>query len=365
MAVYENQYAWVSWGSAKSDLFDITNGTRQGSVASPVLWAVYCDPLIQELRDLGIGAHVGGMFMGVTMYADDLLLIAPTRGGMQQMLKVCEDYAIRFNISFSTDPDPNKSKSKCIFMIGDKKNLPRPAPLTLGGRELPWVSNAVHLGHELHESGKMDHDAKVKRAEFISKSVELRETFGFASPVEVLQAHKLYCSSFYGSMLWNLSGEAASQVFSAWSVAVRLSWSCPRDTRTYLMQQVLSCGMDSAKTDILVRYAKFFKSLRTSPSREVRVLANLVSRDIRTPTGSNIRMVEDASGLSVWNTCQLKLREEIRKKELVEIENQEKWRIPYLSKLLGQRQELVYQGMDKEEEEMTRIDDLINSLCTN
>ena len=131
------------------------------------------------------------------------------------------------------------------------------------------------------------------------------------------------------------------------------------------MQQVLSCGMDSAKTDILVRYAKFFKSLRTSPSREVRVLANLVSRDIRTPTGSNIRMVEDASGLSVWNTCQIKLRNQIRKKELVEIENQEKWRIPYMSKLLGQRQELVYQGMDKEEEEMTRIDDLINSLCTN
>ena len=76
-------------------------------------------------------------------------------------------------------------------------------------------------------------------------------------------------------------------------------------------------------------------------------------------------MVEDASGLSVWNTCQIKLREQIRKKETVEIENQEKWRIPYLSKLLGQRQELVYQGMDKEEEEMTRIDDLINSLCTN
>ena len=91
MHIYEDQYAWVSWGSAKSDLFTITNGTRQGSVASPMLWAIYCDPLIQELRDLGVGAHVGGIFMGVVMYADDLLLIAPTKGGMQQMLDVCED----------------------------------------------------------------------------------------------------------------------------------------------------------------------------------------------------------------------------------------------------------------------------------
>ena len=43
MSIYEDQYAWVSWGSAKSDRFPITNGTRQGSVASPVLWAIYCD----------------------------------------------------------------------------------------------------------------------------------------------------------------------------------------------------------------------------------------------------------------------------------------------------------------------------------
>ena len=137
MTVYEEQYAWVKWGEARSELFPILNGTRQGSVSSPALWAIYCDPLIQALRDLGVGAHVGIMFMGVTMYADDLLLIAPTRGAMQQMLEVCETYARNYNICFSTDPDPVKSKSKCIFMIGNKKNLPRPAPLLLEGTELP------------------------------------------------------------------------------------------------------------------------------------------------------------------------------------------------------------------------------------
>ena len=101
MTVYEEQYAWVKWGEARSELFPILNGTRQGSVSSPALWAIYCDLLIQALRDLG-GAHVGSMFMGVTMYADDLLRIAPTRGAMQQMLQVCEDYAVEYNICFFT-----------------------------------------------------------------------------------------------------------------------------------------------------------------------------------------------------------------------------------------------------------------------
>ena len=32
--------------------------------------------MIKELRQLGVGAHVAGMFMGVACYADDVVLIA-------------------------------------------------------------------------------------------------------------------------------------------------------------------------------------------------------------------------------------------------------------------------------------------------
>ena len=105
-------------------------------------------------------------------------------------------------------------------------------------------------------------------------------------------------------MLWNHAEDGAKQVFNSWNTAVKLAWSCPRETRTYLVQQVLSCGLDTARCDILTRYAKFFKNLRCSPSKEVAVLANLVSRDIQTTTGSNIRMVEEASGMSAWDCCQ-------------------------------------------------------------
>ena len=102
-------------------------------------------------------------------------------------------------------------------------------------------------------------------------------------------------------MLWNLAGDGASQVFNSWNTAVKLAWSCPRETMTYLTQEVLYCGLDSARCDILSRYVKFFTNLRSSPSKEVAVIANLVSRDIQTTTGSNIRTMEEASGLSPWD----------------------------------------------------------------
>ena len=362
MYMYQQQYAWVKWGQSVSSRFGISNGTRQGSMASPALWSVYLDLLIKELRELGVGCHVGGLFMGVVVYADDVLLMAPTRGAMQMMLDKCQAYAAEHNIMFSTDPNPSKSKTKCIFVCGNKRNLVKPAPLSLCGRELPWVSTATHLGHELHESGSMEHDAHVKRAIFIDKSVELRESLSFASPVEILSAMKVYCCSFYGCMLWDLGGDGASQVFNSWTTGVKLAWNVPRGTRSYLVQQVLDAGITSAKVDILARYGGFFQGLRKSPSYEVTVMAGLAGRDVRTTTGGNLRLLRELSGLDPWVFGSSRLKEELVKSETREVPALDQWRVPYLSSLLERRQVLHYQGdIDREKE----LSDLVDSLCVN
>ena len=61
MFSYKEQLAWIKWGKTNvSSTFRITNGTRQGSVASPTFWAVYLDPLFGELRSRGLDAILGG-----------------------------------------------------------------------------------------------------------------------------------------------------------------------------------------------------------------------------------------------------------------------------------------------------------------
>ena len=191
IVVYERQYAWVRWGKTSSDIFSVVNGTRQGSVLSPTLFANYMDEILTSLRNLGVGCYVGEVFMGALGYADDLVLLAPSRTAMQLMLDVCQDFGKKNNLLFSTDPDP--IKSKCVFC--GRKRLEEPTPLKLYGVEFPWVKSATHLGNELceGEDGTMCTDVKIKRAAFIDRSLQVREQFSFVHPMEILRAVNVYC----------------------------------------------------------------------------------------------------------------------------------------------------------------------------
>ena len=301
--------------------------------------------------------------MGVRLYCDDVALLAPNRRAMELMLREAEAWAAKFNVTFLTDPDPQKSKCKLIFMCGQNSKLPKPATIFLCGRPLPWVASATHLGHELHESGEMNYDAKIKRAQYIGKSVEVRETFSFASPPEVLTALDKYCTSYYGCLAgWNLSSDAAKSFFSAQTVAVKLAWGVPRGTHKYFVQQCLAPGAASARTEVLARFAGFFTGLRSAPSAEVRTVALLCARDLRSTTGQNVRLVEEASGLSVWSSTTRQVRKAVREREAVPVPPQDAWRVPYLRKLLEQRLRHYYSG-DKEKED--RVQTLIDSLCVN
>ena len=109
ICVYEEQTAWVNWGNAKSAVFGIVNGTRQGSVLSPFFFGVYVDELFTNFRRSGVGCHIGAG------YADDIILLAPCRSAIANMIQIYEDFGVKNNLKFSTDDNPAKSKpSVCV-----------------------------------------------------------------------------------------------------------------------------------------------------------------------------------------------------------------------------------------------------------
>ena len=290
-------------------------------------------------------------------YADDLLLIAPSRSAMETMLRICENYAELNNLEFSTDPDPAKSKSKCIFMCGHLGKA-KPVNLQLYGVDLPWVNTAAHLGNELSWECNMDQDMKCKRGSFISRSTEVRETFGFAQPNQVLQAVKTYCFDMYGAMIWSLFSVKAQQVFNTWSTCVKLAWGVPRATHTYLVDNLLCAGIPSVRASVLARYLKFFESVKSSSSVEVSVVANLASADIRSVTGSNLFNLKKEAGMDITRETMNKARVVLLSARTA-VPVQDGWRIGCLKKFLSERSKL-----DEKLQSTDVMDSLIDSLCS-
>ena len=138
------------------------------------------------------------MFVGVIGYADDLILLAPSREAAKKMIETCEKFALENNISFSIDKNPEKSKSKVMHVVGQgSKDFPLPEPLFLCGTPLPWVRQADHLGHLISADGTTEKDTSQKLAQYIDGSLKIRENFYFAHPMEQMDAVEKYCSSLY------------------------------------------------------------------------------------------------------------------------------------------------------------------------
>ena len=143
MNMYINQSFQVKWNNFISSQSHVSNGVKQGGCLSPTLFSVYLNELIKTLRKNNIGCRYGSEYMGVFCYADDLSLLCPSFTGIKEMLKTCEDYAMKHNILF------NAKKSQMLTFDHKSRILVKPILKMKNGEEIPYVTECNHLGNIL------------------------------------------------------------------------------------------------------------------------------------------------------------------------------------------------------------------------
>ena len=181
--------------------------------------------------------------------------------------------------------------------------------------------------------------------------------FSFAHPHQVLTALSTYAGHFYGSMLWDLYGEAAWEVYRSWNTCVKQTWDIPRCSHIYLVEGFLSGDIPCTRKKILCQYVIFFKKLQVSPLREVRLLASVVARNRGSVTGKNLEHLREVFNLDPWTQHVGQFKANNTGYIVPEVD---KWRAALLQKLLDQRRDMVAC-----EEVMETITSLINSLCSS
>ena len=248
-----------------------------------------------------------------------------------------------------------KSKTKCLYLCGKTGKVDYPAKLYLNNRKLPFVEEALHLGHHLHQSCNFDYDVQVKKAQFINTSVEIRDTFSFAEPSQVLAAVRVYAGHYYGSMLWQLDSDMVGQFCRTWSTCVKLTYDCPRYTKTWLVENLLAKEFLPVKTELMARYITFYHSLLTSASDEVCFLVKTVTEDVRSTPSRNLNLIRQETDLDPLIASAMQVKLQTKK---LEIPANDSWRLETLEFLLKERREREASLQD-----VSKISAIINALC--
>ena len=276
LSMYTKQKLQVKWNRCISPKFDVTNGVRQGGVLSPLLFTVYVDDLLIKLKRNGIGCHIGHLFVGALGYADDIILLCPTVEGLKDMIKICEEYANEHSIMF------NGSKSKYL-VFGNYKYNPT---IQVNNENVSRCDSALHLGHFLH--------TKNTTKELIDHAViEFKKSYyGFISKFESCYnstKNKLfhqYCSSMYGSQLWDKTSSSIETMYTQWRKAHRQVLALPNNTHSDLLPLIA----DNMPLEYILdcRYISFFQSIVNSKNKIISYIARNKIFDCTSTLGKNI-----------------------------------------------------------------------------
>jgi hypothetical protein len=172
---YHGYQAKITLGGSKTEPFHISVGTRQGSVLSPVFFAVAMNGLIRKLKNegrsqggAGLGIRVGDYNLPILMQADDIVLLAHSTQELQTLLDLTAAYIDSWKMDFSI--------SKCRVMALRQTNPSPPPPLSLKvpttnaivpgnrtGVPIDWCDHYKYLGTVLSHGEEMFEEGITQR----------------------------------------------------------------------------------------------------------------------------------------------------------------------------------------------------------
>ena len=344
---YSNIEARVNWNSYTSSKFSINNGVKQGGVISPLLFVIYTEILIDRVLELNIGCHVGDTPACVMMYADDIVLLSPTRSAMQKLLNVCEDYGNEYGLSFN----PDKSEA-VIFGPRIKKFY-----LFLNNKVIPFCDNVKHPGHKITnlKNNLFDCDSIIN--DLKTRCNIILTNFKFLSLDARIKIFNSNCSSFYGGILMNLNSRDMTKLDTCWRVCCRRLLGVSNRTHCSLIPYLMNSLPPSLQ--ISLRIINFFgKSSQCESNLYSNFFFNQCLILKESLMYNNIKHIAINLDCSIPDMLNLS-KYNIKKKLYNAIPEIDGWKIGLIKELIDIKEGFV--GVDFDSE---LVKDILNHICT-
>ena len=243
----------VCWNNSLSIPFGVSNGVRQGSVLSPILFSMYLDDLLEKLHVSGVGCYLGGCF--ALSYADVIVLLAPCASSLRCMLSICQSFASSHDLIFNA----NKTQTICFCLSQMSRFTPS---IFFDNTKLTFVDEVSHLGHIL--TYNLNDKQDIIR---MAKDINRKANFILCKLSALDCAMKCYlincyCLSLYGSALWFLASPSIKIIEISLNIILRKVWNLPRLSHTRIVHCIAS--IPSISHFVYSRFCSLFSSASSS-----------------------------------------------------------------------------------------------------
>ena len=172
--------------------FDIASGVVQGSRLGPILFNIFINDLLVELKNSGLGVELNcGKIVSGIAYADDLALFAKNPSDLQKLISICENWSNKNGLNFA----PAKCKVQIFNPKKHKKskNRSRKFKFTLYKKKLESVPRFKYLGILIENSRNPFNEFISLQIEKAEKRLGVVRLLGFHKDgLKIKTAVKLY-----------------------------------------------------------------------------------------------------------------------------------------------------------------------------
>ncbi|CAF0768461.1 unnamed protein product [Brachionus calyciflorus] len=105
MSYYNKSKIIVKINQMKSNIYQSTEGVKQGGKLSAYLFNFFISDMLEESLKLNIGAKIGQTNVSIIAYCDDILILSPSTTYLNKLLDVCFEFSLKWKIEFN----PTKS----------------------------------------------------------------------------------------------------------------------------------------------------------------------------------------------------------------------------------------------------------------
>lgn len=144
----------VKVNGTESSWFQTRVGVRQGDTLSPLLFNIFINGIVEQVREDGDGVRVGELRTPVLLFADDMVLMAEGEEELERLVRKVKEYCDEWRLQV------NVSKTKVMVV---SRNGGKVARVMYGEEELECVNKYPYLGTLFSSDGKWEAEVERRR----------------------------------------------------------------------------------------------------------------------------------------------------------------------------------------------------------